>query len=161
MTYPPDISFPDITHTDKSTFVSYFCCLNMHNPPDILSLAYKQNLMVDQMDLLQDRQQQIPGSVQYSIKRFRRNTQWSMEDMGMMVYHYQQKTPKENYLELRFCLSGNVYCRKKQTECDQCQFGESRNCVERIESVAFFFLPYILPSLSNQEKGIPYSPMIF
>ena len=128
----------------------------MHNPPDILSLAYKQNLMVDQMDLLQDRQQQIPGSVQYSIKRFRRNTQWSIEDMGMMVYHYQPKSPKENYLELRFCLSGNVYCRKKQTECDLCQFGESRNCIERIDSVdvvSFLFSPMHLTQFVKPRKG--------
>jgi AraC family transcriptional regulator len=57
----------------------------MHNPPDILALAYKQNLMQEQMVLLQEKGQQIPGSVQYSIKRYYRNTQWNIEDTGMMA----------------------------------------------------------------------------
>jgi AraC-like DNA-binding protein len=128
----------------------------MHNPPDILSLAYKQSLMLDEMVLLQERQQQIPGSVHYSIKRYRRNTQWNIEDMGMMVYHYKPASPKENYLELKFCLSGNVYCRKKQTECDMCQFGASKNCMERIDSVdvvSFRFSPMHLTQFVKPRKG--------
>src|SRR4026207_1851183 len=101
----------------------------MHNPPDILAYAYKQSPMQGQMALLQERQQQIPGSVQYTINRYRRHLQWNIDDTGMMRYHYEKST-KQNYLELRFCLSGNVYCRKKDTECDMCQFGASKTCVE-------------------------------
>jgi|GEM_PF-6820339 len=41
----------------------------MHNPQDILTVAYKQPLMQDQLVMLQDRHQQIPGSVQYTIER--------------------------------------------------------------------------------------------
>jgi AraC family transcriptional regulator len=116
----------------------------MHNSPDILALAYKQNLMQDQLVLLQERQQQIPGSVQYNIKRYFRNVQWNIEDTGMLVYHYEKNTARENYLELKFCVSGNVYCRKKDTECDMCQFSASKNCVERVDSVdvvSFRFSP--------------------
>ncbi len=128
----------------------------MHNPPDILTLAYKQAPMHDQMQLLQERQQQIPGSVQYSIHRYNRNLQWSIEDTGMMVYHYEKGQPKENYLELRFCVSGNVYCRKKDTECDMCQFGASKNCVERVDSVdvvSFRFTPTHLSQFVKPRKG--------
>ncbi len=32
-----------------------------------------------------------------------------MEDMGMLVYHYEKSKPKENYLELKFCVS-RVMC---------------------------------------------------
>ena len=116
----------------------------MYNTPDILALAYKQNLMQDQLVLLQEKQQLIPGSVQYSIKRYYRNVQWNVDDTGMMVYHYEKNTPRENYLELKFCVSGNVYCRKKDTECDMCQFSASKNCVERVDSVdvvSFRFSP--------------------
>lgn len=116
----------------------------MHNSPDILALAYKQNLMQDQLVLLQEKQQQIPGSVQYNIKRYFRNVQWNIEDTGMLVYHYEKNTPRENYLELKFCVSGNVYCRKKDTECDMCQFSASKNCAERVDSVdvvSFRFSP--------------------
>jgi AraC family transcriptional regulator len=128
----------------------------MHNPPDILALAYKQNLMQEQMVLLQEKEQQIPGSVQYSIKRYYRNTQWNIEDTGMMVYHYEKTSPRENYLELKFCISGNVYCRKKDTECDMCQYSASKNCVERIDSVdvvSFRFSPVHLSQFVKPRKG--------
>ena len=116
----------------------------MFQPPDILSLAYKQPMMQDQMELLQEREQQIPGSVQYIIKRYRKHPQWNMDDTGMMVYNYKKEDPKENYLELRFCVSGNVYCKQKDAECDLCKFNASRTCVERIESIdvlSFGFQP--------------------
>ena len=129
---------------------------NMHNPPDILSLAYKQNLMQGDMVLLQEREQQIPGSVQYTINRYNRLPQWNIEDTGMMVYHYEKSSPKENYLELRFCVSGNVYCRKKNTECDMCQFSASKSCMERVDSVdvvSFKFSPTHLSQFVKPRKG--------
>lgn len=128
----------------------------MHNPPDILSLAYKHAPLQDQLALLQEKQQQIPGSVQYTIKRYRRNLQWNIEDTGMMVYHYKKTEPRHNYLELKFCVSGNVYCRKKDTECDMCQFSASKSCVERVDSVdivSFRFSPVQLSQFIKPRKG--------
>jgi len=128
----------------------------MHNPPDILALAYKQNLMQDQLTLLQEKEQQIPGSVQYTIKRYHRNIQWNIDDTGMMVYHYQKNNPRENYFELKFCVSGNVYCRKKDTECDMCQFSASKNCLERVDSVdvvSFRFSPMQLSQFVKPRRG--------
>ncbi len=128
----------------------------MHTPPDILALAHKQNLMQGDMRLLQERQQQIPGSVQYTIHRYRRNPQWNIEDTGMMVYHYTRNEDSANFLELRFCVSGNVYCRKKDTECDMCQFGASRGCQERVDSVdvvSFTFSPMHLSQFVKPRKG--------
>ncbi len=128
----------------------------MHNPPDILALAYKQTPMQGEMQLLQERQQQIPGSVQYTINRYRRNPQWNIEDTGMMVYHYAQNETSGNYFELRFCVSGNVYCRKKDTECDMCQYGASKGCVERVDSVdvvSFKFSPLQLGQFVKPRKG--------
>ncbi len=100
--------------------------------------------MEDQLHLLHEKERQIPGSVNYTIKRYHRNVQWNIEDSGMMVYHYEKTTPKENYLELKFCVTGNVYCKQKDTECDMCKFNASRSCVERVESVdilSFKFSP--------------------
>ena len=128
----------------------------MHHPPDILALAYKQPLMQDQMVVLQEKQQQIPGSVQFQVKRYSRNLQWNIDDTGMMVYHYKKNEPQENYLELKFCFSGNVYCRKKDTECDMCQFGNSKNCVERVDSVdvvSFRFSPVQLSQFVKPRRG--------
>jgi AraC family transcriptional regulator len=107
----------------------------MHNPPDILTLALRQPLMQEQLVLLQEKEQQMPGSVQYAIKRYRRSNQWNIDDTGMMVYHFRKEEPKENYFELRFCLSGNVYCRQKEVECDSCKFNASPNCTERTETI--------------------------
>jgi AraC family transcriptional regulator len=128
----------------------------MHTPLDILQVAYKQNLMQNDMQLLQEKVQQIPGSVQYTIHRYRRHSQWNIDDTGMLVYHYEKSDKKENYLELRYCVSGNVYCRKKNTECDMCQFSASKNCVEKVDSVdvvSFRFSPRQLSQFVKPRKG--------
>lgn len=130
----------------------------MHNPPDILAFAYKQPVMQDQLVLLQEREQQIPGSVQYTIKRYQKHPQWNIEDTGMMVYHFRKDAAKENYLELRFCVAGNVYCKQKDTECDQCKFGTSRTCADREETIdvlSFRFSPVHLSQFIKPRKAEP------
>jgi len=122
---------------------------------DILSVAYNQPLMQGQMSLLQEKHQPIPGSVQYIIKRYPRQPEWNIEDTGMMVYHYQDSKAKENYLELKYCFSGNVYCRKKDTECDMCQYSASKSCMERVDSmdvVSFRFSPRQLSQFVKPRK---------
>lgn len=119
----------------------------MHNPPDILTLAYKQAPMQEQMVLLHEKEQQMPGSVQYTIRRYHHNLQWNIDDVGMMVYHYEKTEPKENYLELKFCVSGNIYCKQKDTECNMCRAGLSKNCTDKADSVdvlSFKFSPALL-----------------
>jgi AraC family transcriptional regulator len=116
----------------------------MYQPADILAMAYRQPIMQDQLELLQVKEQQIPGSVQFQIMRHRKHPQWSLDDMGMMVYHYKKEGQSENYLELKFCIAGNVYCMEKATECNSCKFNASRNCSSRTESVdvlSFRFSP--------------------
>ncbi len=128
----------------------------MIHPPDILQLAYKQQpIMHEELQLLQEKEQQIPGSVQYVIKRYRKNPRWNMEDTGMLVYHYKKNETRENHLELRFCVSGNVYCKQKDIECNLCKFNASRSCAERIESVdvvSFRFSPVHLSQFLKPGK---------
>ena len=115
----------------------------MHQSPDIFAFAYGQAPMQDQLHLLQQKERQIPGSVNYTIRRYHRHTQWNIEDSGMLVYHYERTSPNENYLELKFCVTGNVYCKEKDTECDLCKIN-SRSCSERVESLdilSFKFSP--------------------
>lgn len=107
----------------------------MYNPPDILSLAYKQPIMHDQLQLLQEKEQQMPGSVQYAIKRYRKHAQWNIEDTGVLAYHYKKAEPQDNYVELRFCIAGNIYCNKKDVECDNCKLNTSKACAERVECI--------------------------
>jgi AraC-like DNA-binding protein len=112
--------------------------------------------MLESLRILQEKDQQIPGSVQYSIRRYERNRQWNLDDTGMMVYHYRKDEPAANYFELRFCIAGNAYCKKKQTECDACQFSETKGCSERHETVdvmSFRFLPAHLTQFARPKKN--------
>ena len=127
----------------------------MNQHLDILSLSRKQPFLQGEMEVLQDVMRNVPGSVQYSIKRYRKQPQWDMEDTGMLVYHYEKNDEAENYLELKFCVSGNVYCRQKQTECDYCKLNASRGCVEKVDSVdvlSFSFSPSYLQQFAKAHK---------
>jgi AraC family transcriptional regulator len=128
----------------------------MHHPPDILTLAYKQPFMHEQLHLLLEKDRQIPGSVQYQIRRYEKDPHWNLDDTGMMVYHYQRVNPQENYFELRFCISGNAYCKQKYKNCDTCMLQHSsRNCPDRVETVdvmSFRFSPVHLSQFVKQQQ---------
>jgi AraC family transcriptional regulator len=132
----------------------------MFQPLDILNIANKQPLMQGQMDLLQNLDRSVPGSVRYQIKRFRKQPEWNMEDSGMLVYHYEKNNPAEHYLELKFCITGNIYCRQKQTECDYCKLNASKACIEKIESVdvlSFSYKPSYLTQFVKGKKNMSIS----
>jgi len=78
---------------------------------------------------------QIPGSVQYSMRRFIRPQNWMQEDTGMLKYHYETYGSERNYLELRFCVNGQVYCKEHIDDCKRCKAHESTNCHEKLESI--------------------------
>jgi AraC family transcriptional regulator len=127
----------------------------MYEAPDILMMAYKQPVMQDELALLDEKERHIPGSVQYTIKRYNKHPQWNLDDMGMMVYHYKKEDPGQNYLELRFCIAGNVYCRKKEIECNSCKLSASPACSERIDTVdvlSFRFLSVHLSQFAKPRK---------
>jgi len=122
---------------------------------NILKLSSQQPLLYDDVDLLQDLERIIPGSIKYSVKRYRKLSQWTIEDTGMLTYHYNSAHPKENYLSLRFCVSGNFYCKEKSSECDFCKFNASTSCSEKIESVdvlSFTFTPAYLQQFAKAQK---------
>jgi AraC-like DNA-binding protein len=54
----------------------------------------------------------------------------------MMVYHYNPQEPKDNYLELRFCTSGNKFCFEKS--CTQCGELPTKNCSGKHDTVDVF-----------------------
>ncbi|MEO5984243.1 MAG: AraC family transcriptional regulator [Ferruginibacter sp.] len=107
----------------------------MDQLPDIFGLAHKQPFIYSDMQILQEVVRTVPGSVEYSIKRYRKLPQWQIEDTGVLVYHYEKNNSTANYLELNFCVSGNVYCRQKEAECDSCKLNASRHCIEKEDSV--------------------------
>jgi AraC family transcriptional regulator len=124
----------------------------MHTPPEILQLAYHQNMMQQDLQLLQEKEQLIPGSVQYTIQRYNRNVQWNIEDTGMLVYHYEKQEKEHNYLELKFCISGNAYCHEKATACDACRLNQAKNCAEKVETIDVISLKFSPTHLSQFVK---------
>ncbi len=129
----------------------------MHQPLDILTLAHKQPFMQGDLELLQEVVRFVPGSVKYTINRYKKNPLWSIDDTGVLVYHYEKNNPAENYLELKFCVSGNVYCRQKQAECNFCNLSASnKSCIEKIDSVdvvSFSFSPSYLNQFAKSQNN--------
>ncbi|HAZ93622.1 MAG TPA: AraC family transcriptional regulator, partial [Chitinophagaceae bacterium] len=73
--------------------------MNIHS--DILTLANKYPLMLNEVEKLQTIERIIPGSVTYSIHRYKKNPQWSVEDVGMLSYNFEKPNPEANSIELK------------------------------------------------------------
>jgi AraC family transcriptional regulator len=133
----------------------------MFQAPDTLMMALRQPILQEELVTLQEKERLIPGSVQYTIKRYRKNPQWNIDDVGTLVYHYGAAAKKgddaaQNYLELRFCITGNVYCRYKAVECDSCKLNATPGCNERVETVdvlSFRFLSVHLSQFVRPRKA--------
>lgn len=102
-----------------------------------ISKVFQPEVTAIQSELVYESSSQIPGSVQYNIKRFARPANWMAEDVGVISYNYEPSEPGQNHLELRFCTIGNMYCRRDQKECNQCRAQISFNCEDKVESVDF------------------------
>ncbi|MEJ7609598.1 MAG: AraC family transcriptional regulator [Ferruginibacter sp.] len=123
---------------------------------DIFTFAQQQAFLLEDLELLQEVKRTVPGSVNYSIKRYKKHPQWSVDDTGMLEYHYKKNDANANSLQLKFCVSGNVYCRQKHTECDSCRFSASAACVEKAESIdvlSFSFSPAYLRQFAKADKA--------
>lgn len=127
--------------------------ISMYPYNDILEIARQQPFMLEQLQLLQEKEQQIPGSVRYTIKRFKKDPQVSIDDVAMINYHVQPGNTGENKLELKFCISGNTYCRQKDIECNFCQHGASNHCGEKVDSIDLLHFTYTPSHLSQFVRG--------
>lgn len=106
--------------------------------------------------LLQETARQIPGTVNYTIQRYSKPATQMVEDMGALYYHYTPTEPQNNFLELRFCVTGNMYCTSLAKDCNHCAAHQAVNCKERIESVdvlSFVFSSTLLQQLVKSRAG--------
>ena len=132
----------------------------MYSTTNLLKIDQQPSLLFNELEVLHQIERSVPGSVQYSITRYKKNSQWSVEDTGKLIYHFEKNNSAANYLELRFCVSGNVYCRQKQTECDSCKFNASKSCIEKEESIdllSFSFKPAYLTQFIRGKKQLTIS----
>ncbi|MFC4262538.1 helix-turn-helix domain-containing protein [Ferruginibacter yonginensis] len=123
---------------------------------DILAFAQKQPYMQSDLELLHEVERNVPGSVYYNIRRYKRQPQWSVDDTGILEYVYIKNDETTKTLNLKFCLSGNVYCNQKQTECDACKLYTTKNCSDRVDSVdvlSFSFSPSYLQQFTKTHKN--------
>ena len=94
------------------------------------------------------------SSVTYSIKDIT-NLHNGVLMIPACSFITRKNNPNANYLELKFCVSGNVYCREKKMECDYCRFSSSKNCVEKVDSVdvlSFTFTPSYLKQFTSGKR---------
>jgi len=104
---------------------------------DILLAAHRDTID-SRMDLLDLKEQHIPGSAHYVIRRYNAPQFVNTEDKGMLVYHYSKSQPDENFFELRFCITGNKYCSEKS--CMICrEAAEQCNSHDTVDVFSFHF----------------------
>jgi AraC family transcriptional regulator len=106
--------------------------------------------------LVFETRQQIPGSVHYSIRKFVKPEDWMAEDSGMLKYQVVKNEPEKAHLELRFCVSGNMYCKEHETDCGHCKVHTAVNCNDKFDSInilSFVFTSTVLSQFVKPRNG--------
>lgn len=119
---------------------------------DILKIAQRDGIDPF-MDLLYQKEQNIPDSIQYDIRRYFAQNPWVTDDTGVMVYHFNAKRQEENYLELRYCTAGNRYCQEKScTHCEQIPTEGCNGKMTTVDVFSFHFTATFLHQFTNNVK---------
>lgn len=118
---------------------------------EILSLAYKEKTQPAALEAIHTTEWQIPGSMHYSVKRFSRTVDIVVEDTGIINYAFTRSRSKENFLELRFCVAGNVYCDKR--DCNNCNLGKAIDCGDSEPSIDIVTVKFTAPQLSVYSRS--------
>lgn len=126
----------------------------MESAQNILSIALAHPALYEEMELIQHSSQNIPGSVQYVINRYRKSPDTDIDETGMMIYNYREDNHKDSNLELVFCMQGNKYCKAKDEECNFCKHSQSSHCEELIETIDVACFRFNSDHLSQFVKGL-------
>lgn len=88
------------------------------------------------LSLITTHEQNIPGSANFTVKRFYPIEKITGDDIGMLVYHFDERKKEDSYFELRFCINGNKFCFEK--ECSNCAQSPVKNCSSNQETMDIF-----------------------
>ncbi len=114
------------------------------------------------MPVLFSREKKIPGSWQYSLRRHSKENGSPVDDHGTLVYHFDDDV-EDRYLELRFCVSGQTFCKEPNANCEECKLNMNAQCVEQtgtIDLLQFRFEPLHLSNLIKSEGTSPEADSI-
>lgn len=126
----------------------------MTAPLDTLEIAAFQQVKLDELELVFQKEKQIPGAWNYQIKRYKRHSFWTNDDFGVFTYQVQPVHAAENFMELKFCIMGNAYCDEKFTDCDQCNIQPSKNGDHKIPTVDWLEFRFDPAHIVQFSKGM-------
>jgi AraC-type DNA-binding domain-containing proteins len=92
------------------------------------------------------KERKIPGAINYSIRRFYRNENDVVEDVGIVQYEYKGESCEENNIKLRFCVAGNMYCAAEN--CQKCTAGNIKSCENSVPSFDVVAVDYTAAQLA-------------
>ncbi len=122
---------------------------------NILSVSIGTKVVQSDMELLQQRSQDIPGSVNYAIHRYKKPESFDLEEMGMLSYNYKMSdSHPDTNLQLVFCISGNKYCKKHNGECEFCKHSDSHDCEELVPTIDIALFRFEKKHLSSFVKNV-------
>lgn len=121
---------------------------------DIVSLAHRQPLMQDQLQLLQEKTIAGPSATAFTCYRYRLFPGMHLEDVGVLSYQYHPKNKGERKIELRFCVSGNSYCEAPACNSGNCK--NSTNChqIPTFDILIFSYPAAYLQSFIGDKKDL-------
>lgn len=123
-------------------------------PVNIGEVIHFQQVKLEELELVFQKEKQIPGTWSYQIRRYKRHSFWTNEDFGVFHYHFQLANPAESYMELRFCIPGNAYCDEKFTECNQCKLQAYKTCEHKIPTVDWLEFRFDPAHIAQFAKGM-------
>lgn len=109
-----------------------------------------------ELELLHTVEKTMPGSITYDIKRYRKLSQWAIDDTGILEYNYAKNSTTQNTLQLKFCVAGNIFCKKTLADCSFCKVNRKHNCSEKIDTIEvlnFIFTPSYLLQFAKANKN--------
>lgn len=93
---------------------------------------------------------ELGGDVRCEVSRVERTAERPVDDLVTISYITLKK---ETYLQLRYCVSGNMYCRQNGAACHQCRAHEADSCRERIETIDEVSISFSKTCLSKFFSG--------
>ena len=140
--------------------------------PDIVKTVFKGAFNTLPSDIVFEKKQQLPSSVNYNITSYLTNEPILFEEAGMLSYFIHPSESSESYLQLSFCLSSNKWSDdKKASSPDECldvfhfhftstflhQFVQNIKLSSRKDEVLAFRHPYSFTKLfpiCNRKRSV-------